>query len=75
MQKEGNEGYFIDFSVDLDSMLSEFYQADTSQEVMVRDIESAKHQLRLWETNLRQSSGNDKPLNYVSEFSPFGLLS
>lgn len=72
VQKEGQAGYFIDFSIDLNSITNQF--VSEQQETIVREKEPVLHQLRLWEDQVRSFRGNDKPLNYVDEFKNFGLL-
>lgn len=72
VQKDGNVSYYVDFSVDLESITSQFIS--NKQDTLMREKEPVIHQLRLWEDQVRAFRGNDRPLNYADEFKNYGLL-
>ena len=77
MQREGDSGYVIDFSVDLEQILSDF--AIPPESVMAKEKATVEHQLVLWQNQAHMGigagQGTAAQLDFAKELSPQGLLS
>jgi len=72
VKQVGKSGYTVDFNIDVAGMMREFHFS--AQERVVSDQSTVEAALRDWQEKIRQSRNSDKPLNYLQEFKPYGLL-